>query len=235
MPIFYTDLYGNSSSGATEMVGANATANTDGVAGLVPAPLAPNAAQFLRGDGTWAPVATGPAEMVGATGSADGTSGLVPGPLSANVSQFLRGDGTWATAAPQMVGANASANTAGTSGTVPAPAVANATQFLRGDATWAGPSLVPDTTGGGTLSFNSIYHKRSVSSAQAFTFAGLVDGAAQSLNLELNLLSGGSVTWPAEVKWPNGVAPTLATGKTHLFVFSASNATTIYAASILNY
>lgn len=236
MPILYTDLYSNSSSVGVTMVGANATANTGGIAGLVPAPLVANSAQFLRGDGIWATVAGGSTatDMVGATVSAAGTAGLVPAPLTANIAQFLRGDGEWATAASAMVGANLTANTNGISGLVPAPAAANATQFLRGDGTWSGPSFFADTTGNTVLSFATAYHKRSVSSLYMFNFTDVADGLYQSLTLEVAFTSG-SITWPAEVKWPNGTAPVLTAGKTHMFVFHATNATTIFAASITNY
>lgn len=237
MPILYTDLYGNSSSGAATMIGANATANTDGVAGLVPAPLASNATQFLRGDGSWAEAGGSGSSsvVVGATGSADGTAGLVPAPLAANVSQFLRGDGTWANAASVMIGANATANTAGVAGLVPAPTTANATQFLRGDGVWSGPSLIPDETGNSVLSFRSIYYKRTVTIAgQLFNFADVVDGVFQSLTLELYVASG-YPGWAGEVLWPGNVEPTFAVGKTHIIVFTTTSVDPIYAASILNY
>lgn len=237
MPIFYTDLYANSSSGAVTMVGANAAANADGVAGLVPAPLVSNATQFLRGDGIWAEAGGGGSStvMVGATGSSNGISGLVPAPASGDITLFLRGDGYWAPAALPMIGADGEFGFSGRAGLVPAPLASNATQFLRGDGIWSGPSPIPDTTGGTALSFSSVYHKRTVSSAQSFTFSDIVDGAFQSLTLELRMAAGGSVTWPAEVKWPNSTAPTLATGKTHMVVFTASNASSIFAASIVNY
>lgn len=31
--------------------------------------------------------------------------------------------------------------------------------------------------------------------------------------------TGGTITWPSSVRWPGGVAPTLTTGKTHIFMF----------------
>jgi len=31
--------------------------------------------------------------------------------------------------------------------------------------------------------------------------------------------TAGTISWPSSVKWPNDTAPTLSTGRTHLFVF----------------
>ena len=51
-------------------------------------------------------------------------------------------------------------------------------------------------------------------------------------SLELTHTSG-TVTWPATVKWPNNNAPTLISGKTHLFMFVTDDAGTRWRGSYL--
>lgn len=47
---------------------------------------------------------------------------------------------------------------------------------------------------------------------------------------------GGNITWPAAVKWPGDTAPSLTTGKTHLFFFVTDNGGTRWrASSLINY
>lgn len=236
MPIYYSNIHVGASTAPATMTGANATANTDGVTGLVPAPLAANAGQFLRGDGLWATVESEGVEpeMVGATSNTDGTTGLVPQPLIGNAAQYLRGDGEWASLV--LVGANTTTNTAGVAGLVPTPLAANANMFLRGDGNWAGPSLTIDTTGNATISWQTSYHKRTITgTANLLSFVDIEDGLYQSITLELTIGTGAYVVFPSEVKWPNATGPSLASGKTHLFVFTATNAATIFATSIINY
>jgi len=43
----------------------------------------------------------------------------------------------------------------------------------------------------------------------------------------------GTITWPTEVEWPAATAPTLTTGKTHLFMFVTDDAGTTWRASSL--
>lgn len=46
----------------------------------------------------------------------------------------------------------------------------------------------------------------------------------------------GTITWPTEVEWPAATAPTLTTGKTHLFMFVTDDSgTTWRAASLVDY
>lgn len=46
----------------------------------------------------------------------------------------------------------------------------------------------------------------------------------------------GTITWPTEVEWPAATAPTLTTGKTHLFMFCTDDSgTTWRAASLIDY
>lgn len=64
----------------------------------------------------------------------------------------------------------------------------------------------------------SNYFTKTISANSTFTFSNVPSSVAYSFTLELTHTSG-TVTWPTTVKWPEDVAPTLATGKTHLFIF----------------
>lgn len=62
------------------------------------------------------------------------------------------------------------------------------------------------------------YFTKTIAGNSTFTFTSAPSGRAFGFTLELTHTSG-TVTWPAAVKWPNDTAPTLVTGKTHLFTF----------------
>jgi hypothetical protein len=62
------------------------------------------------------------------------------------------------------------------------------------------------------------YFTKTINGASTFTFSSAPSTVAYSFTLELTHTSG-AVTWPGSVQWPGGTAPTLTTGKTHLFMF----------------
>lgn len=62
------------------------------------------------------------------------------------------------------------------------------------------------------------YFTKTIAGNSTFTFSSPPATRAFSFTLELTHTSG-TVTWPASVKWPRDTAPTLSTGKTHLFTF----------------
>jgi hypothetical protein len=62
------------------------------------------------------------------------------------------------------------------------------------------------------------YFTKTISANSTFTFSSVPASRSFSFTLELTHTSG-TVTWPAAVKFPGDTAPTLATGKTHLFMF----------------
>ncbi len=45
--------------------------------------------------------------------------------------------------------------------------------------------------------------------------------------------TGGAITWPASVRWPEGVAPALTVGRTHLFWFTTDDNGVKWFASVL--
>jgi len=62
------------------------------------------------------------------------------------------------------------------------------------------------------------YFTRTISANSTFAFSNVPASRAYSCTLELTH-TGGTVTWPASVRWPGDTAPSLTTGKTHLFMF----------------
>ena len=62
------------------------------------------------------------------------------------------------------------------------------------------------------------YFTKTISANSTFTFSNAPASRAYAFTMELTHTSG-TVTWPASVKWPGDTAPTLTTGKTHLFTF----------------
>jgi hypothetical protein len=76
------------------------------------------------------------------------------------------------------------------------------------------------------------YFRKTISGNSTFTFANVPTGCAYAFTLELTH-SSGTVTWPASVKFPADTAPTLTTGKTHLFMFITDDGGTRFRGSSL--
>jgi hypothetical protein len=62
------------------------------------------------------------------------------------------------------------------------------------------------------------YFTKTISANSTFTFSSPPSSRAYAFTLELTHTSG-TVTWPTEVQWPGGTAPSLTNAKTSLFVF----------------
>jgi hypothetical protein len=62
------------------------------------------------------------------------------------------------------------------------------------------------------------YFTKTINANSTFTFTNVPASRAFSFTLELTHTSG-TVTWPSSVEFPGDTAPTLTTGKTHLFMF----------------
>ena len=77
------------------------------------------------------------------------------------------------------------------------------------------------------------YFIKTINANSTFTFSNPpASGTAGSFTLELTHTSG-TVTWPSSVKFPLDTAPTLTTGKTHLFVFVTDDGGTRYRGAAL--
>lgn len=62
------------------------------------------------------------------------------------------------------------------------------------------------------------YFTKTINDASTFTVSNVPASRVYAFTLELTHTSG-VVTWFSGVQWPGGTAPTLTTGKTHLFTF----------------
>jgi hypothetical protein len=77
------------------------------------------------------------------------------------------------------------------------------------------------------------YFTKTISGNSTFTFANpAASGTVSIFMLELTH-SSGTVTWPGTVKWNADTAPTLTTGKTHLFMFVTDDNGSRYRGSAL--
>ena len=77
------------------------------------------------------------------------------------------------------------------------------------------------------------YFTKTISGNSTFTFSNPpASGTVGSFVLELTH-SSGTVTFPSSVKFPEDTAPTLTTGKTHLFVFVTDDGGSRYRGSAL--
>lgn len=77
------------------------------------------------------------------------------------------------------------------------------------------------------------YFTKTINANSTFTFSNPpASGTVGSFTLELTHTSG-TVTWPASVKFPADTAPTLTTGKTHLFMFVTDDGGTRYRGAAL--
>lgn len=78
------------------------------------------------------------------------------------------------------------------------------------------------------------YFTATLSGNSSVYFDG-VPAASYSLTYEVNHQTG-TITWPGSVSWPNATAPTLSTGKTHLFMFVTDDSGSSWrASSLINY
>jgi hypothetical protein len=79
------------------------------------------------------------------------------------------------------------------------------------------------------------YFTKTINGASTFTISNVPTSRAYAFTLELTHTSG-TITWFSGVEWPSGTAPTLTTGKTHLFMFVTDDGGTRWrASSLINY
>lgn len=76
------------------------------------------------------------------------------------------------------------------------------------------------------------FFMKTVSGNITFTITNPPASRAFSFTIKITHTSG-TITWPASVVWPSGTAPTLTTGKVHLFMFVTDNAGTKWRGSAL--
>ena len=79
------------------------------------------------------------------------------------------------------------------------------------------------------------YFTKTINGASTFTFSNPPSSRSFAFALEVTHTSG-AITWPASVKWPKDTAPTLTTGKTHIFIFVTDDGGTRWrGASLVDY
>lgn len=79
------------------------------------------------------------------------------------------------------------------------------------------------------------FFTKSINANSTFTFSNPPSSRAFAFTLEVNHTSG-TITWPTTVRWPGGTAPSLTTGRVHLFTFVTDDAGANWrAASQINY
>ena len=79
------------------------------------------------------------------------------------------------------------------------------------------------------------YFTKTINANSTFTVSNVPASRSYSFTLELTHTSG-TITWFSGVEWPNGFAPVLTTGKTHLFIFVTDDGGTRWrGAALTNY
>lgn len=73
------------------------------------------------------------------------------------------------------------------------------------------------------------YFTITVNGNTTFAFSNVPSSRAYSLTLEITHTSG-TISWPSSVKFPGDTAPTLTTGKTHVFIFLTDDGGTRFRA-----
>ena len=76
------------------------------------------------------------------------------------------------------------------------------------------------------------YFTKTISADSTFTFSNAPSTRSYGFTLELTQTSG-AVTWPAAVKWPGSIAPSLTAGTTHLFIFVTDDSGTRWRGAAL--
>jgi hypothetical protein len=82
----------------------------------------------------------------------------------------------------------------------------------------------------------TVYFAKTISTNSTFTFSNIPAAPnVYAFTLRIDHVSG-TITWPASVKWPNGVAPTLTSPKTQFFFFQTDDGgTNWWASSLVGY
>ena len=158
----------------------------------------------------------------------DGTNGQV---LSTNGTGTL----SWATSSAPVtsVGGQTGAVTYATSWAVGTGATAAANTDLDVAGTYAQTVVAVSALDIDCSTGN--YFTKTINANSTFTVSSIPASRAYAFTLELTHTSG-TITWFSGVEWPAGTAPTLTTGKTHLFLFVTDDGGTRWrASSLINY
>ena len=155
--------------------------------------------------------------------SADGSNGQVLQTDGSGTLSFAS-----ATGAVTSVGGQTGAVTYATSWAVGTGATATTNTDLDVSGTYAGNVVAMSALDVDCSTGN--YFTKTINANSTFTFSNVPASRSFAFVLELTHTSG-TVTWPSSVKFPSDTAPTLTTGKTHLFVFETNDGGTRFRAT----
>lgn len=144
--------------------------------------------------------------------SADGSSGTF---LSTNGAGTLAWSGV--TVPVTSVGGQTGAVTYANTWAIGTNATAATNTYLDLSGAYA-QTIVSLGTGTSINCSSGNYYTATVSGTPTYTVTGIPSGRSYAFTLEV-LHTSGTITWFSGVEWAGGTAPTLTTGKTHLFMF----------------
>lgn len=118
------------------------------------------------------------------------------------------------------IGGSTAISTSGNIGTTGTLAVGQASAAANTDLDLAG-TYAQTVVAVGSLDIDCSagnYFTKTISSNSTFTFSNVPSSRAYGFTLEVDH-NAGTISWPASVKWSKDTAPTLTTGRTHVFIF----------------
>lgn len=161
--------------------------------------------------------------------SSDGSNGQVLQTNGSGVLSFASASG-----AVTSVGGQTGAVTYATSWAVGTGATAAANTDLDVSGTYAGNVVAVSALDIDCSTGN--YFTKSISADSTFTFSNIPSSRAFAFTVEIDVSGDRTISWPSSVSFPSATAPTLTSGKTHLFFFVTNDGGTSFrAASLVDY
>ena len=161
--------------------------------------------------------------------SSDGSNGQVLQTNGSGVLSFASTSG-----AVTSVGGQTGAVTHATSWAVGTGATAATNTDLDVSGTYAGNVVAVSALDIDCSTGN--YFTKSISANSPFTFSNIPSSRAFAFTVEIDVTGDCTITWPSSVSFPSATAPTLTSGKTHLFFFVTNDGGTSFrAASLVDY
>ena len=161
--------------------------------------------------------------------SSDGSNGQVLQTNGSGVLSFASTSG-----AVTSVGGQTGAVTYATSWAVGTGATAATNTDLDVSGTYAGNVVAVSALDIDCSTGN--YFTKSISANSTFTFSNIPSSRAFAFTVEIDVSGDRTISWPSSVSFPSATAPTLTSGKTHLFFFVTNDGGTSFrAASLVDY
>ena len=161
--------------------------------------------------------------------SSDGSNGQVLQTNGSGVLSFASASG-----AVTSVGGQTGAVTYATSWAVGTGATAATNTDLDVSGTYAGNVVAVSALDIDCSTGN--YFTKSISADSTFTFSNIPSSRAFAFTVEIDVTGDRTISWPSSVSFPSATAPTLTSGKTHLFFFVTNDGGTSFrAASLVDY